>query len=580
MGSLLVNASAKAALRTLSTVRRESDDVRAELNTGLKIRGAKDNAAFFLVAAETRSDVVITKGVRDNLVAVDSALTVAFTGISNIRKSLDNIRDAIVAGETAGYDNGLDKVIRGQIETVRDVIRATSSADQNFLAEGGDQTIITNVRDEVGKGFKVDTLTVRSLELDRRDASLTEGLEIVPAQQTFDLRSGGSVVRFGGRYKVTSLTNANVARTGAAFNAYRLGPATTDPAPRIVHPTGSEKQWLLSDFSDDFRTRRGSGNSVFGGAGNDRLVSGTNDSVLVGGDGDDLIVGGRTGDRIWGDAGNDFLRVTRNGSSAVGGEGNDTLRGGNGGEIFFGGLGNDNIASGRGNDIIIGGAGDDVINGGNGADLIYEGDNSGSDLIRLAGGGGTVFYESSASQYTINVINGNRFLVTDNRTGDVDDIRNGTPADLVFDVAPPDQPDYPVTADFFESLTIDYSALTDPVSGEAVRQSLSFMALVDFLDPDTSGYSMAGALQVLDTALQKLNFGESQLGSYQTSIRRQMEVSDGLTDRLEEGVAALVEADLAETSARLAAVQAREEIALQGLGISGQRPSLLLSLFR
>ncbi|MEM1381063.1 MAG: flagellin [Pseudomonadota bacterium] len=578
MGSLIVNRSAQVALRTLDTARARLTEAQDRLGTGLKVRGPADNAAFFLVAATTRSDVVITKGIRENLVQVDGALTTSFSGIRTLRNGLDNIRSAIVAGEQAGFANGLDRVIQGEIGVIEDTIRATQAGDLNFLSTGPNLNVITSVSRD-GGSFKAQVTSIPSLRLDEQSAGLGPGQELIEADAVFDLTAGGSVVRFGNRYKVSSQTNANVARNNAAFNAYRDGPVAADPAPLIVHPGGTNKQWLLSEFSDDFRTRNGSDNSVFGFGGNDRLVSGTNNSVLSGGAGDDLIIGGRNGDRAFGGSGDDFVRVTRNGNIASGGAGNDRIQGGGGAEILFGGSGDDLITGGNGNDTIIGGSGDDEIRGGNGADLIYEGLGSGSDRIRLQGGGGTIFYAGPASQYTVTVLNATRFTVTDLTNGDVDDIRNGTPAVLVFDTPPPADPATPVPADFLENIRVDFETLTDPLSGPGARDAASFLALVKALDPAESGYNVPGALAILDSALQKLNFGESQLGSLQKTIQRAMQSADLLTDQLDQGIAALVEADYAEESARLAAAQVQEQLAADGVALSSGRTSLVLQLF-
>jgi len=579
MGSLIVNRAAQVALRTLGSVQRAGEQAQQRISTGLKVQSAKDNAAFFLVATKTRSDVVVTKGIRESLVSVEGAIEVSFTGLRQIRQNVANIRDGIIAGEQAGYNNGLDKVIADQIRSIGKTIRATQAQDINFLSEGPGINIITALTRDSGGGLNAQVTSIQSLALDRQVSGIPENSEVIPADEVFDLTGGGSVIRFGGRYKVTSLTTDNIARNGAAFNAYRNGPADADPAPRLLHPTGSNKQWLLSEYSDDFRTRSGTGNSVFGFGGNDRLVSGANNSVLVGGAGDDLIVGGRNGDRAFGGEGNDTVRVTRAGNIAFGGSGDDNVSGGGNAEILYGGSGNDRVNGGNGDDIIIGGSGSDDIRGGNGNDQIYEGLDSGSDVIRLQGGGGTVYYEGDVGRYTINVINANRFTVTDNITGDVDDIRNGTPADLVFGVAPPDDPDTPLVSDFVENNRVDFGTLTDPNSGESAREAASFMTLINNLDPTVDGYNVKGALEILLSAEQKLNFGESQLGSIQKTIQRAMESARLLTDGLEQGIAALVEADLAEESAILASSQAQEQLAIDSLGIANGRGSTILSLF-
>jgi flagellin len=49
---------------------------------------------------------------------------------------------------------------------------------------------------------------------------------------------------------------------------------------------------------------------------------------------------------------------------------------------------------------------------------------------------------------------------------------------------------------------------------------------------------------------------------------------------VKEGLGALVDADLAEESARLTALQTRQQLATQSLSIANQQSQSLLSLFR
>ena len=88
--------------------------------------------------------------------------------------------------------------------------------------------------------------------------------------------------------------------------------------------------------------------TVDGGAGNDKIIGGSNDDLLSGGAGDDTILGMNGNDSISGDDGNDVL---------VGGDGNDNLNGGNGRDILIGGLNADTLNGGpdAGEDILIGG---------------------------------------------------------------------------------------------------------------------------------------------------------------------------------------------------------------------------------
>jgi flagellin len=53
-----------------------------------------------------------------------------------------------------------------------------------------------------------------------------------------------------------------------------------------------------------------------------------------------------------------------------------------------------------------------------------------------------------------------------------------------------------------------------------------------------------------------------------------------LNDSIKEGLGALVDADLAEESARLTSLQTRQQLATQSLSIANQQSQTLLSLFR
>jgi flagellin len=53
-----------------------------------------------------------------------------------------------------------------------------------------------------------------------------------------------------------------------------------------------------------------------------------------------------------------------------------------------------------------------------------------------------------------------------------------------------------------------------------------------------------------------------------------------LSDTIEAGIGNLVDADLAQESARLQSLQVKQQLGLQALSIANQAPSAVLSLFR
>ena len=81
------------------------------------------------------------------------------------------------------------------------------------------------------------------------------------------------------------------------------------------------------------------------------------------------------------------------------------------------------------------------------------------------------------------------------------------------------------------------------------------------------------AIGAVSTALSKLGTGSKSLGAHLTFIGK-------LQDSLDAGVGNLVDADLAKESARLQALQTKQQLGIQALSIANQAPQVLLGLFR
>ncbi len=77
----------------------------------------------------------------------------------------------------------------------------------------------------------------------------------------------------------------------------------------------------------------------------------------------------------------------------------------------------------------------------------------------------------------------------------------------------------------------------------------------------------------VSSALARLGTTSKALGSHQTFVGK-------LMDSLEAGVGNLVDADLAKESAKLQALQTKQQLGVQALSVANQTPQILLSLFR
>jgi flagellin len=93
----------------------------------------------------------------------------------------------------------------------------------------------------------------------------------------------------------------------------------------------------------------------------------------------------------------------------------------------------------------------------------------------------------------------------------------------------------------------------------------------------------AGALALLSTIdAQQVVVGTAlgTLGSNSTSLNFLSTFTKTLSDAVTEGLGSLVDADFANESARLQALQVKQQLGVQALGIANARPQTVLALFR
>lgn len=87
-------------------------------------------------------------------------------------------------------------------------------------------------------------------------------------------------------------------------------------------------------------------------------------------------------------------------------------------------------------------------------------------------------------------------------------------------------------------------------------------------------------IATLETSLNALNLALAKLGTGSKKLDVQRSFVGKLVDELKNGVGNLVDADLATESARLQALQTKQQLGIQALSIANQAPQVILSLFR
>ena len=89
-----------------------------------------------------------------------------------------------------------------------------------------------------------------------------------------------------------------------------------------------------------------------------------------------------------------------------------------------------------------------------------------------------------------------------------------------------------------------------------------------------------GMVTTLDTAINSVSAALANLGTGANALQTQLTFTGKLQDTLNTGIGNLVDADLAQASAQLQALQTKQQLGVQALSIANSSTSNLLGLFR
>jgi flagellin len=96
----------------------------------------------------------------------------------------------------------------------------------------------------------------------------------------------------------------------------------------------------------------------------------------------------------------------------------------------------------------------------------------------------------------------------------------------------------------------------------------------------TSATHAGSLLTTLDTSISNVSSALANLGTASKSLENHADFVGKLQDSITAGIGNLVDADLAKESAKLQALQTKQQLGIQALSIANQSTSTVLSLFR
>lgn len=132
--SVHTNVAAQIALQNLSTTNSRLADVQSRISTGLKVQGAKDNAAIWAIAQTQRADVGALGAVKQSLDRATSIADVALSAGESISDLLNQLKEKV----TAAKDSSLKTQSRQLLDAdFKALMKAIKSAVDNAAFDGG-----------------------------------------------------------------------------------------------------------------------------------------------------------------------------------------------------------------------------------------------------------------------------------------------------------------------------------------------------------------------------------------------------------------------------------------------------------
>jgi len=121
---------------------------------------------------------------------------------------------------------------------------------------------------------------------------------------------------------------------------------------------------------------------------------------------------------------------------------------------------------------------------------------------------------------------------------------------------------------------------TQSFSVAGVTLSLGGKVTITATETFTSATEAAALITKVETSLTNVNAALGSFGSAQRTLETQKAFVSKLSDTIQTGIGNLVDADLARESAKLQALQVKQQLGLQALSIANQAPQTVLGLFR
>jgi len=132
--SVHTNSSAAIALQNLTRTNDRLSDVQGRISTGLKVQGAKDNAAIWAIAQGQRADMSAYNAVKQSLDRATSIADVTLAAGESVSDLLNQLKEKVVAAQDTSLKTQSRQLLDADFKAL---LKAIDSAVKNATFDGG-----------------------------------------------------------------------------------------------------------------------------------------------------------------------------------------------------------------------------------------------------------------------------------------------------------------------------------------------------------------------------------------------------------------------------------------------------------
>ena len=175
------------ALKNLNMTNEKLSVTQARISTGLRVSEASDNAAYWSIATQMRSDNKALSTVQDALGLGAAKVDVAYTGLNSAIEVVDEIKSKLVAAREAGVDRAKIQDEIGELQTQLSSIASSSNfvgenwlnVDSSAAGYNATKTVVASFTRAADGSVSVGTISINTSTTVLFDAAADAGANTV-----------------------------------------------------------------------------------------------------------------------------------------------------------------------------------------------------------------------------------------------------------------------------------------------------------------------------------------------------------------------------------------------------------------